>query len=340
MISIISSGIRSIHDLTLEARNVLSDSDIVFYLFSDLFSINYIRSISKKSVNLKQFYKSNKKLNETYQNIVDVVMSAASNSVNVSVIFYGHAGVFCKPSHEIKRRAILNNLKFRFLPGISAEDCMVADLGYDPGEGSQVFEASSLLFNQQKLDVNIHNVIYQIGVIEKEEQTYNLHTKYQYLNDFFNYLLSFYPETHLVTNYIASPFYFQTSTIHTFFLKDGFKIENLEKISGNSTLYIPPIQLKPTFFNKASSTIDFNKYIDLCLPNEITHEFKKLDTNFLNYEKITELSLLVNNHQLSEAKRYLLDHYKDLDEDVDEIKLIKKQYNTTFEAIETLKKMI
>ena len=51
-------------------------------------------------------------------------------------------------------------------PGISAEDCLYADLGIDPGRyGCQHFEASQLLYCERRIDPAGYLVLWQVGVI-------------------------------------------------------------------------------------------------------------------------------------------------------------------------------
>lgn len=51
------------------------------------------------------------------------------------------------------------------LPGISAEDCLFADLGVDPAEfGCQAFEATGFLFYRREWDPTVSLILWQVGV--------------------------------------------------------------------------------------------------------------------------------------------------------------------------------
>ena len=51
-------------------------------------------------------------------------------------------------------------------PGISAEDCLYADLGLDPGTvGCTHFEASQLLFYRRLIDTSAWLVLWQVDVV-------------------------------------------------------------------------------------------------------------------------------------------------------------------------------
>jgi hypothetical protein len=51
-------------------------------------------------------------------------------------------------------------------PGISAEDCLYADLGIDPGRfGCQHYQASQLLFYQRRIDPTACLALWQVGIV-------------------------------------------------------------------------------------------------------------------------------------------------------------------------------
>ena len=62
-------------------------------------------------------------------------------------MFYGHPGIFAWSPHKVIKVARAEGYQAHMEPGISAEDCLYADLGIDPGRcGCQHYEASQLLF--------------------------------------------------------------------------------------------------------------------------------------------------------------------------------------------------
>ena len=50
-------------------------------------------------------------------------------------------------------------------PGVSAEDCLYADLGIDPGKyGCQHYEASQLMLYRRRIDASAYLIVWQVGV--------------------------------------------------------------------------------------------------------------------------------------------------------------------------------
>ena len=80
----------------------------------------------------------------------------------------------------------------RMLPGISAEDCLYADLGVDPGAtGCQSYEATDLLVFKRHIDTSAALILWQVGVIGELRVTAtprhdNLPTLVEYLRDFYD----------------------------------------------------------------------------------------------------------------------------------------------------------
>jgi hypothetical protein len=50
-------------------------------------------------------------------------------------------------------------------PGVSAEDCLYADLGIDPGKwGCQHYEASQFMLFRRRIDPSAYLILWQVGV--------------------------------------------------------------------------------------------------------------------------------------------------------------------------------
>ena len=66
-------------------------------------------------------------------------------------VFYGQR-VF-DPSHRAPSRSPAGGIPAQMLPGVSALDCLCADLGIDIGEGSsQTFDATEMMMRARRPD--------------------------------------------------------------------------------------------------------------------------------------------------------------------------------------------
>ena len=131
--------------------------------------------------------------------------AACARASTVCAAFYGHPGVFVTPSHEAVRRAREEGFPARMLPGISAEDCLFADLGVDPSRhGCQSYEATEFLIYSRRLDPTAALVLWQIGTVGRDVAANE--TQASGLPVLVERLLADYPATHEVTVYEAAPY--------------------------------------------------------------------------------------------------------------------------------------
>ena len=94
------------------------------------------------------------------------MLAEVRKGLDVVGAFYGHPGVFVSPSHRAIAIAREEGYRARMLPGISAEDCLFADLGIDPSNpGCVSYEASELLIRDLPVVATSHLVLWQVGVV-------------------------------------------------------------------------------------------------------------------------------------------------------------------------------
>lgn len=102
-----------------------------------------------------------------------ILASVRKGNMTVAV-FYGHPGVFVTPSHRAIYIARQEGYKAKMLPGVSAEDCLYADLDIDPASsGCSMYEASFLLLEPDRLDSRHHLIIWQVGCVGKEAMVFD-----------------------------------------------------------------------------------------------------------------------------------------------------------------------
>jgi hypothetical protein len=91
------------------------------------------------------------------------------------------------------------------LPGVSAEDCLLADLGVDPGRiGLQSYEATDFLVHRRTPDVTAGLILWQVGVVGSD--AYSPAPDRAHVPVLIEYLCDFYPADHETVLYEASAF--------------------------------------------------------------------------------------------------------------------------------------
>ena len=115
---------------------------------------------------LQPYYREGKRRTRSYREMIDAMIAEVRAGKRVCGVFYGHPGVFAQVPHHVISQARGEGFEAEMQPGISAEDCLYADLGIDPGTfGCQHYEASQLMLYQRRLDPSAYLVLWQIGVV-------------------------------------------------------------------------------------------------------------------------------------------------------------------------------
>lgn len=234
---IVGSGIRAVGQLTLETVAWIEAADVVCYVLADPVTERWIQQHAAEVEDLSRLHDPAQPRLHSYATMAARLVDHARRGRTVVGVFYGHPGVFTSPSHWAVELAVSEGIDARMLPGVSAEDCLFADLGVDPGQGAfQAYEATEMLLTARTPSPDSHVVVWQIGVVAAQ----NLSTG-SGLGAFTDYLLRFYPPDHVVTHYRAA------QTVLGRPLQQHVPLQDLAAIpaSVTSTLYIPPAVQRP-----------------------------------------------------------------------------------------------
>lgn len=151
--------------LSPRSRSEIEQADAVFALVSDAIVELWLQRMRPDLRSLQPYYAEGKRRTDSYREMIDAMMAEVRAGRRVCGVFYGHPGVFAQVPHHAVARARAEGFEAEMQPGISAEDCLYADLGVDPATyGCQHYEASQLLFFRRRLDPSAYLVIWQIGL--------------------------------------------------------------------------------------------------------------------------------------------------------------------------------
>jgi hypothetical protein len=231
---IVGSGIKFALQTTEEARRAIANAQKLFYLFADLVPAAWVQGLNPSAESLERFYAPGKLRSETYEEMVEEILSWVRKGVEVCAVFYGHPGVFGFPPHEAIRRARSEGFSAEMLPAVSAEDCLFADLGVDPGDGCQSFEATNFLLFPRAFDPTVSLVLWQVAAIGEPRGTDRPNR--ERLGVLGSYLERFYGPEHEVVLYEASPYPVGGPIIQR--LRVGEL--STSEVGAMTTLYVPP----------------------------------------------------------------------------------------------------
>ncbi|MBI1923678.1 hypothetical protein HYR99_05455 [Candidatus Poribacteria bacterium] len=164
-LTIVGTGIQLVGHLTLAAKAWIEQADKVLFAVADPATAKWLQTLNPTAEPLPR-NTDHQRRREMHREMVDRILTEVRRGLRVCAAFYGHPGVFVHPAHEAIRQARRAGFSAQMLPGISAEDCMFADLGLDPGRnGCQSFEATDFLIRRRQFDSTSALILWQIALI-------------------------------------------------------------------------------------------------------------------------------------------------------------------------------
>lgn len=146
-------------------RSHIEQADVVFLGASDSIFEKWVKQMHPDVRSLQVYYQEGKSRLITYNEMVDAMLTEVRAGKKVVGAFYGHAGVFAYAPHKAIALAKAEGYNAYMEPGISAEDCLFADLAIDPGKyGCQQYEASQFMFYQRVVDTAAYLILWQISI--------------------------------------------------------------------------------------------------------------------------------------------------------------------------------
>lgn len=130
------------------------------------------------------------------------------------------------------------------LPGISAEDCLFADVGIDPAfPGAQTLEATDLLLRNRTLLTDLHVVVWQVGCVgdlgfnRKGYRNQNFHLLIERLQ-------KTYGNDYEIVHYIGAESPLSETVVERLPLSAFLQPHIAEQVTSISTFYIPPKEVR------------------------------------------------------------------------------------------------
>jgi len=238
-LTIIGSGIETL-GFTLGDEDLLRDADKVFFCVADPATVVWIKRLRPDAFDLYVLYHDRKPRYVTYMQMAEAMLHYVRNGRRVVCVFYGHPGIFVLATHRAILIARREGHQAVMRPGVSALDCLCADLGVDPSHpGMQTHEATDMLIRRRKPDTTLHVVLWQVGLIG--EMGYR---RQGYLNRSFSVLIEYlqqsYGNDYEITHYIASRYPTIPPLIERSRLSNLHDPAAQSRVNGLSTFYLAP----------------------------------------------------------------------------------------------------
>ena len=166
------------------------------------------------------------------------ITAAVRDGLNVCAAFYGHPGVFVETSHQSIEALRREGYGARMMPAVSADACLYADLGINPGIcGAQSFEATDFLLFRRRFDPTSVVLLWQLGVLGVATAS-NAPCRPERLATLTQRLRRHYPARHPVVLYRAGQHPGETASVRAVELR-ALPAADIRALD---TLYVPPIR--------------------------------------------------------------------------------------------------
>ena len=241
-IAIVGMGMTLGSHLTPLSRSHIEQADVIFAGLSDNIVEQWLQRMNADVRSLQPYYKEGKSRRKTYEEWVELMMVEVRAGKRVCGVFYGHPGIFAWSPHKVIEVARAEGFQAHMEPGVSAEDCLYADLGIDPGTvGCQHYEAGQLLFYERRIDPSSYLVLWQVGLVG-DRSLARFTTSGAYRQVLVDVLAEDYPLDHEIIIYRAVTLPIQKPRIRRIALRDLPFVD----VPTEETVVVPPaVKLKP-----------------------------------------------------------------------------------------------
>ena len=265
-IYLVGLGVLNVDQITRETERVIRRSNEVLYVDTGVATRAFLESLCPRVTSLFEtsYEEAGHRLN-AYHHMAARVLDAALDHPPVTFAMHGHPIIGAYAPFLIKDMAGLLALEVLVLPGISAMDCLSAELMVDPCvAGMQMYEATDLLLRRRPLQPDVPALIWQIGCVETSLHTTRVSkpVRFERLR---SHLLRFYHPGHGVSAVYSTPHPLMPSTVHRFAL--GGICDYAHLLHSGFTLFIPPAADRPIEDHELLRRIDNVEHL-----RRITHQ--------------------------------------------------------------------
>lgn len=236
---VVGIGIQWAGQTTAAARSAIERADRVLFAVADPFAADWIRSMNPAAESLR-YPRDGGSRKQIYQAMVEQILIDLARGGRLCVVFYGSPAIMTLPAHLAIDRARAAGFSARMLPAVSFLDCLFCDLGVDPAQGCQIYEASDFLQRQLPVVSEVHLILSQVALIGNRgafspDARQRIREGLERLTE---RLSRWFPPSHEVVIYEAAVNALEPARMEHIALRE-LSSASIEEVS---TLYVPPFK--------------------------------------------------------------------------------------------------
>jgi len=160
-LAVVGAGLRLPDHLTVEALRILEQSDRIFTVLSVYETLALPAAIRDKCEYLEDLFDPERPRHEAYYEMARRTLDACAPGIGVSHLARGNPGVLNTVTELLVKGGAAMGIGVRVVPGVSAIDTVLIDMGYDPRRGLQLVEATAAVQEDIKLDPRMPCMVLQ-----------------------------------------------------------------------------------------------------------------------------------------------------------------------------------
>ena len=243
-IVIVGSGISVPDHLTLQGIRALTDAAEIWTNASEALYGAIAQVTGKTPESLWPFYRPDRPRRSNYVDVTAHLHERARAVGQVAYLTQGHPLVLDSVASNLLRARDSSGIAVSVIPGISSIDTILADIGYEPARGLQIFDATTFVRLDATVNASAGLLLLQPGVFGSDRARTTADAPAPDLSGLMDALGRFYPRGHPVLLIRSA-----TATMP----KQEFRTEigELGRVPASalsaSTLWVPPVQdARPT----------------------------------------------------------------------------------------------
>jgi len=165
MLTIVGTGYNVSGQITPQARSAMERADRLFHLVNDPVTAGFLVELNGTAESLVPFYRQGEPARRAFKNMAERIVAPLGDGLEVAAAFVGNPAVLNPIAHGTRRLARARGAAVRMLPGISIEDCLIADVGWSPEAGRALRTATDFLVRRRLLDPSTALILTGVGTV-------------------------------------------------------------------------------------------------------------------------------------------------------------------------------
>jgi hypothetical protein len=196
--------------------------------------------IASRCESVWHHYRADRPRYENYIEVANLIVETATTEKPVGWFTLGNPRVLDSVSELLIAGAQERNLSVKPLPAISSIDTVLMDVGYDPGRGVLVVEATALVANKTIINPTVAALIFQPGVFGTRNPRLTKDAPKPRLDALRDHLLNTYASDHKLAYVTSSPHIEENADVA--WMTVASMVNAGTEALSNSTLFIPPVE--------------------------------------------------------------------------------------------------